>query len=202
MLTVFGLSILLIMTCRALNWSGDVSKILFIFSGLSGVLLILSMSGIYMISTIPAWNGFYTPFSFICSALVLGTIGMMVYLNFVNPSVISESYHKQSILILLILVLLIFIGSGIHQYQLSKLEFTGIEQMEFKKGAYFLVFIIRMVVLLIVISGFVYLLQGSANLSFNTSEFRILLIMVSSLILIEEIIGRYLFYSSFFRVGV
>ena len=65
MLTVFGLSILLIMTCRALNWSGDVSKILFIFSGLSGVLLILSMSGIYMISTIPAWNGFYTPFSFL-----------------------------------------------------------------------------------------------------------------------------------------
>lgn len=45
---------------------------------LTGLFLLYSMSRLYMIETIPAWDSWYTPFSFFSSALLLGALAILV----------------------------------------------------------------------------------------------------------------------------
>jgi anaerobic dimethyl sulfoxide reductase subunit C (anchor subunit) len=62
----------------ALVWTGAARGALFkgvmAAAGLAGVLFLLSMSKLYMLQTVPAWNLAYTPFSFVLTALILGAM--------------------------------------------------------------------------------------------------------------------------------
>jgi DMSO reductase anchor subunit len=48
-------------------------KALFVLGGLAGILLLVAMSRLYLIPSIPAWNRVSTPLSFLLTAAVLGT---------------------------------------------------------------------------------------------------------------------------------
>ena len=67
-----------------------------VFSAFSGVLLIVAMSGIYMIPTVPAWNTFYTPLSFFGSAVLLGTIGMVIFMMLTGNAEMNQKFLSQS----------------------------------------------------------------------------------------------------------
>ena len=49
-----------------------------VFAGLFGVFFLVSMTRIYMVPGIPAWNRAATPFSFIVATAVLGSLGGLV----------------------------------------------------------------------------------------------------------------------------
>lgn len=202
MLSMFGFGVLLMMIGRIMQWPVNLTQFLIVFNGITGVVFILSMSGIYMIPTIPAWNNFFTPFSFISSALVFGSMGMMVLIHLANPNAINSNYVQQTTLFISILILLILAASVFHYYQLSKLEFTGIAQVRFDKGGYFLIFIIRMILLGIVLAGTIYILQLANKQDLVISDIQAIIIIICCLIVVEEMMGRYLFYASYFRVGV
>ncbi len=199
MLSVFGLSLLILFLNKNINLPGSA---LLIIGGLSGILLIFSMARIYMIPTIPVWNNFYTPFSFIFSALIFGSMGMMALILLTNPNTVYSHYIQQSILMGLTIIFVNLLVSVLHFYKLTKLEFTGLLQLKFNKGNYFLIFIVRMILMGVILAGLIYIFQQAINPNFIIEESRILIIIISFIIMIEELMGRYLFYKGFFRLGV
>ncbi len=203
MLSVFGLGVLLFILSRMFNWPIILTQILLVFSMLSGVTLVSSMAGIYLIPTVPVWNNFYTPVSFLGSALLLGTLAMVILLIRVNPHEISPDLMKQLIVFILIILAVTLVFAALHQYQISQFKFTGIDQIEFSKGWRFILFILRMFLLLVTLSGTVYLLWfNSSPATTRFTEIQNFLFLLSIIILSEEILGRFLFYSSYFRLGV
>ena len=61
-------------------------------SCLSGLALLWTMSRIYVMPTIPAWNSWHTPVSFVSTALGLGLLTLLVFLN-VNNGWMSIAGH-------------------------------------------------------------------------------------------------------------
>ena len=202
MLSVFGFAVLLFFLSRMLNWSIGMTQILMAFSALTGVIFILSMIGIYMIPIVPSWNGFYTPLSFFGSAILLGVAGMIILISTSNLTVVNSTLLIQVIRILMIVSIILILASIFHQYQISKLSNTGIEQIQFNSGPFLVLFLIRIFLLILVLAGLVYLMIQVSNYQASYADIRAYFICISILILIEEIIGRYLFYQSYFRLGV
>jgi anaerobic dimethyl sulfoxide reductase subunit C (anchor subunit) len=50
-------------------------------AGLAGVLFLLSMTKLYMLQTVPAWNLAYTPLSFVMTALTLGAMAAALLID-------------------------------------------------------------------------------------------------------------------------
>jgi len=201
-LSMFGFGILLFMISKSLDWPVSLSRFFMIFSMISGILLILAMTSIYMIPTVPSWNNFYTPVSFIGSVFLLGSIGMIIMHYFLNNTEMNHGFLSQLLVFMLIIVVILFIYTGIHQYQLSQFKFSGIEQMKFNEGSFFVLFLIRMIFLLIAVVGLVYLVNIISQQEMEFVNIKALFAIFTLIILVEEVIGRYMFYASYFRVGV
>jgi anaerobic dimethyl sulfoxide reductase subunit C len=59
---------------------------LFVLGGLAGLLFILSMSRLYMLPAVPAWNSPSTPISFLLTSVVLGAAASTVFFGmFTDP---------------------------------------------------------------------------------------------------------------------
>ncbi|MBU1013987.1 MAG: dimethyl sulfoxide reductase anchor subunit [Bacteroidetes bacterium] len=201
-LFMFGFGILLFLISRSMDWPVSLSRFFMIFSMISGILLVLAMSGIYMIKTVPSWNTFFTPLSFIGSAFLLSSVGMIMLINFLNSDSMGQTFLSNIFLFMLIVVIIILFASGYHHYQLSRYKFTGIEQMEYNHGVFFILFVIRMVLLLIAMFGLIYLIKIISRPGMSFEEFKLIFYVISFIILSAEVIGRYQFYISYFRVGV
>jgi anaerobic dimethyl sulfoxide reductase subunit C (anchor subunit) len=67
------------------EWRGiggpGLGKALFIVGGLAGLLLLLSMSRLYMMPSVPTWNRLYTPLSFFLTSAVLGACAAVLLLG-------------------------------------------------------------------------------------------------------------------------
>jgi len=201
-LSMFGFGMLLFLISRSMDWPISLSRFFMIFSMISGILLILAMSGIYMIKTVPSWNTFFTPLSFIGSTFLLGSVGMVIFMMLSGNMSLNQKFLSQILIFMLIVMAVLIMAGGFHQYHLSQLKFTGIEQTIFNKGAFFFLFIIRMVLLFATMIGLSYLLKVNTQIDMHIANIQTWFILISLLILIEEIMGRYLFYISYFRVGV
>lgn len=202
MLSMFGLGMLLFMLSRTFIWAESITQIFLVFSMISGILLILAMSGIYMIPTVPSWNNFYTPVNFIGSAFLLGSIGMVVFMMLSGNAEMNQKFLSQIIVFMLVVVAVLIIVAGFHQYQLTQFKFTGIEQVEFNRGSFFFLFLIRMILLVVIALSLFYLIRILSEPNATFLFIRKWFMFVSVLIFLEEVIGRYLFYGSYFRVGV
>ncbi len=201
-LSVFGFFVLLYFLSRLLNWPPVLSQILLALSAISGIIFIFAMVGIYMISVVPVWNSFNTPLSFWGSVFLLGFAGMLLFLGTSNPSQISHSMMIQMIRIMMIVSTLMILTSVFHQYQISKLSNTGIEQIQFGSGVFLSLFLVRIVLLIVVFLGLFYVMLQISKHSQTYADIQAYLLVISILILIEEVVGRYLFYGSYFRLGV
>jgi len=68
----------LVALAMVLVWTGSTGGSLFkgvmAAAGLAGILFLVSMSKLYMLPTVPAWNQVYTPFIFFLTSLSLGAL--------------------------------------------------------------------------------------------------------------------------------
>jgi anaerobic dimethyl sulfoxide reductase subunit C (anchor subunit) len=194
----YSLSLLLLMI---LSWrSGSIENIkpLFILSSILGLVLLWMMIRIYVMPTIPAWNVWNTPLSFFSTSLSLGLLTTIVLqtAGLVNISGhVMEAFALSATVVLLIEM----IFGILHQSRLIKMD-TGIEQPVFDRGPYHQVFLIRMLFLGIAIVGMV-LILSALDLAQGTTAF-LWISLVSGLVIGQELMGRLLFYSSYFRLGV
>lgn len=172
-----------------LHWRGFEAGRLWLLFGLlaaGGVALLWSMSRIYMLPTIPPWKSWYTPVSFVSTALSLGILTLLLlsdaqWLVITGP--ISKTFHG-----VLMAVVFIEFGSSIaHQAGLKNLP-AGLGRPEFTTGAFNGIFIVRITILAITLLAMLFFGPPAA--------------LLAAPLVAQEVFGRLLFYASYFRSGV
>ncbi len=197
---LFGVGVLLIFLQFWLGWESALfQKFVFVFGSALGLLLIYFMSRIYMIRTIPAWNTWFTPFHFFMSALVLG---LMVVVGFyiTNPAFTSINV----ILLRTVSALLLFqlFAAFLINNRLVKMDHSGIETPDFVSGSYHSLYLIRLFIIFISALFTAYLSLKLPSMEVTFTPLIRFYTMVLFLIIFEEIIGRFMFYFGYYRIGV
>lgn len=190
---------------------GKIIFILALITVLLGYITIASMSLVYMLETVPVWNNFFTPLSFVMTSLILGSGAIIHAINIVMN---KEKYFSR-----------------LKEFQSGNLADT------FSKISKFILILLS-IQLIIIIYQPVYLSSGASNDSFDLLIndniflllFRILFIIAAivwlllilkknrmdgnvlirkryyafyfGILLIQELIGRYIFYAIYSRIGV
>lgn len=164
----------------------------------SGAVLVFMMIRIYRMPTIPAWNGWYTCMSFATATFSLGLIAFLML--FFTGLARLDAGAVSAMLVALILVLLVETVSALfNQVQLGKMD-TGFDGPVLDGGTFYRVFLVRMAMLIIAVILLFYLLirvdPPLADVQYIVAFFAFFLVMA------QELTGRLLFYSSYFRLGV
>lgn len=173
-------------------------KYLMVLSSICGLALVWTMTRVYVMPTIPAWNSWYTPVSFVLTALSLGVLTLL-FLH-ADESINIAAHIVRVFYIALITILLIeIVSGGIHQFKLATMD-QGMDKLTFDKGAFYRVFLVRIAILIFACQLAIVLALKPDLLPGHSSMFWISLLFVS--VIAQELMGRLLFYSSYFRIGV
>jgi len=173
-------------------------KYLMVLSSMCGLVLLWMMIRVYVMPTIPPWNSWHTPVSFVFSALNLGLVTLLGF----HASAVArmDGQVMNWLMVCLMLSLFVVAATGfLHQFQLQKLN-TGMDGPVYDHGPFYRVFLFRMA-LLILAFGAVFIILLRTGLLGETSYFA-WLYPVAALVVLQELSGRLLFYSSYFRLGV
>jgi len=196
-IAVYSLSVTVVLLA---GWeTGDVEylKYSLLPSSVAGLALLWMMVRVYMMPTIPAWNSWYTPLSFVSSTVCLGLITFLLH------TVVSTGTDEQTskfFVGVLIAILILEVISGLsRQLQLGKMD-TGIDGPAFRQGAIYRLFLARMAVLLIACLAMLFLvLQRDFSPGNNYFAWMYPILV---LVIIQEFVGRLLFFLSYFRTGL
>lgn len=165
-----------------------------IISSIAGIVFIYSMSRIYMIETIPTWNTLFTPFSFFMSVTLFSLLSIFS-IKSVGTNLVP---YELIVLVFIVFLVLLLAINVLHQFNLLRLENLGIDNLFFNKGIYLSLFIGRVLLIVLAIGC---LLIIYANIEKTQLNQLLEYILISGL-LVQEIIGRILFYQSYIRLGV
>ena len=168
---------------------------------LLGLALVISMSKLYMIETVPAWNTLFTPAKFLMTTTLLGITAFLLilvssdYSGVVSPR--NSSLIKsilQLALILLFTELLLFL---IELWTLNSGELTKLVSFKLITIENRFTFFVN---LLLFASSILFILYKLFNA--NNSYSAVFLILISVLIILLQITQRYLVYASYNRIGI
>ncbi len=195
---VFFASLLIILIIGRTTGNARALKYPMLVGSFCGLALLWMMIRIYIMPTIPAWNSWYTPVSFVATAVCLGLLTFLAmhiagWVDITGRTVPELSYA-------LVVVLLIETVSAIsHQFKLTKLD-GGIDRPVFDRGVFYRIFLWRMAMLIIACLALITL---SLNPDLLPGSMRpVYLYPLLGLVIAQEVMGRLLFYSSYFRLGV
>jgi anaerobic dimethyl sulfoxide reductase subunit C (anchor subunit) len=184
-------------------------------AALVGLVLVFVMSQVYNLPVQPAWNTLATPISFYATTLLLGALAMgaafaanYAYLQRAEPSLSATQgallrgalrWIALSALVLLVVELvtaplqLAYLAGGVPAAAASAALITG---------QYAVVFGLRLVLVFIgagVLAAFLYrnaLSAGREKLLINLAY------LTFALVLIGEVLGRFLFYAAHVKIGL
>ena len=196
-LSVYSMGLLVVI---AAGWkTGNVAslKIYLALCSAIGIVLLWMMIRIYTVPTIPAWNTWFTPLSFILTMLCLG---LLTFLCLHQLGVVNIEHQVDRLMKILIMILFLEVVSGLaHHIRLEKFD-TGIDDIEFNRGSYFWVFLFRMGLLIsafLVMSVIAFKPEIYPGAESFTRTYPLMIFVIA-----QELLGRLLFYSSYFRIGV
>lgn len=197
---LFGAGVLMVFLLGVFKWQNPVlvSAIL-VYALIAGLFLVYSMSRIYMISTIPAWDYWFTPFHFFMSAFILGGMVLSGFLLAKSDPSTAAIWILRAVVLFLVFQIL---AAYLYKNHLVKMEHTGISHPDFAAGAYHTLYLIRLFVIFIAAMFTAYLSIRVGSVAENFSPTLRFYGFVFFLIVVEEIIGRYLFYEGYYRIGV
>lgn len=181
-----------------------------------GVVLVISMSMVYRLSTIPAWDMLATQASFFLTTFLLGDLAMgaafVANFWYVRRKNMDEKNVQYTMLatslrwIALIAIALLGVQFLVMPLYLSALGIVGsptalasINLIAQQDG---LVLAARLVLLFLgagLLAVFVYAMASSENKLRVVSN---LAYLAFALVLVSEVLSRYLFYASMVRIGV
>ncbi|MCF8304675.1 MAG: dimethyl sulfoxide reductase anchor subunit [Bacteroidales bacterium] len=161
-------------------------------TALTGLLAVFSMAKVYMLETVPVWNTILTPVQFFLTAFILGGMGVFQITKGMNTSLAQRWLKGLFVLIIASIVVwltttYLISGSGIAEK--ASLEILFIENRWLFYGRILLLAISILLLLYPIVRQSV---QGKSGL----------FVAVFLILIIAEVIGRYLFYASYVRVGV
>lgn len=187
-------------------FSQQTKNIVSVLTIVSGFILIYVMAKIYMLQNVPAWNSIFTPASFFFSAFIIGGFTFLTATVFllqkqgsylaVSPQIMRSFKLLVGILFLLLLAeLIVWL---FHMLVLSNGERAAVDSYKLIVQNNFILFAARIILLSagIIFSAFLYVSfrKGALNINY--------IYITYFLILLAEIIGRYLFYTMFTKIGI
>lgn len=190
---VFVLLIANILELKSVIWG----KLIIILAILSGWFLVYGISRLYMLRTVPAWNNFGTPATFFTSSLLLGAIvNLAIWIGLTAES--SLQWTDDGVIV--------FLGGGIVLMAILQLAINTLTMINLSsrggagsvsvrhlwlnlRGPLIVRWLTAFVGIKILFLSLIYLWPA---LAFYTSF---------ALVLISEILSRYLFYGYYQRVG-
>ncbi|MDX1699363.1 MAG: DmsC/YnfH family molybdoenzyme membrane anchor subunit [Melioribacteraceae bacterium] len=172
-----------------------------IISSILGIALLFSMSKLYMIETVPAWNTFLTPAKIILTTIILGTTSLLLILitgDYSNTNIVGDNLLFKSILHIVLIILfaelILFIveiwtlKSGV----LAELGSFKLITEDNSFTCYLHLFLFASSILLILYN---LLIPGN---KYSAPA----LLIISILVVLLQITQRYLFYASYNRIGI
>jgi anaerobic dimethyl sulfoxide reductase subunit C (anchor subunit) len=189
---VFTLCLAAAFVSRWVGGANGPSELSLLPAAIAGLFLLWTMSRVYLIPTLPAWNSWYTPFSFGGTALCLG---VMTSLSITGP---DNPESRLALGVLLTVLVLELASCLLHHRRLITLD-SGFDGPVFYRGSYFRMFLTRTALLFLACLALIFILQAptvpGTGLASWLYPFWILLVA-------QEVVGRVMFYSSYFRIGI
>ena len=187
-------------------FTSQVRNVLALIALSAGLVSIFTMSKIYMIPTVPAWNNSPTPIQFYLTAFILGIATFLAGLILfsgklkidLNEVLQFEKITKILLIITIILLTLQLVVWLLHISSLSGGGLAGRMSYSLVMKEYAPLFYARIFLAVSSIILIVYFILGIRENLFDTKLYLLSFILV----IISEIIGRYLFYLMFARTGV
>jgi anaerobic dimethyl sulfoxide reductase subunit C (anchor subunit) len=184
-------------------------------AALIGLFFVFSMSSVYMLRTVPTWNTVFTPLSFFTTTFLLGTLAVAAayvasyaYVARRQPEdAEAQSEHLRwslrglalASIVLLGLVFVIVPSNLAYQYTGPLAGIVAIRNTVAEYGA---VFFLRLVLVFLGAGLLAVALLRNTLSAGRESALSSLAYSAFALVLISEILGRFLFYSSFVRIGL
>lgn len=184
-------------------------------AALIGLVLVWSMSHVYMIRTQPAWNTWATPVSFFVTAFLLGVLAMGVafvanyaYLQRKQPdcaeiqcTLMREALRWVALAAVLLLgvemvVLPLYVAS------LSLGNAAGLASLQLMIGSYGWALALRVALAFVGAGVFAVLLYQNAMKAGHEKLLATLTYAAFTLVLVAEVLNRFLFYATHIRIGI
>jgi anaerobic dimethyl sulfoxide reductase subunit C (anchor subunit) len=182
----------------ALHWQGRgapfVRRLAVILGAASGFALVYSMTRVYMLDTVPSWNRLATAGSFFAAAALLGVVIVAASLA---PDR-SDGQQVDGIRRTLMVVALALIGPRLLAVIAIAAPVESVAAA-FEAPAVPTWALLLQALLLVTAAA----LLGRSLISFASGRPRVVLVIASAaLVLASEILGRFLFFGSYWRIGV
>jgi len=185
-----------------------------VLGALLGLALVFSMSRIYMLRTVPAWNTIVTPLTFFTTTFLLGTlaVGAAYVANYRYirrkdldcAEVQCTLLHKTLRWLVITAIALLgieFVVAPMYIAYLAALGGAASNTAGLMIGQFGLVFALR---LLLVFLGAgilgVFIFQNASES--QEQKLGYLTYSAFALVLVGEVLGRFLFYATYVRVGI
>jgi anaerobic dimethyl sulfoxide reductase subunit C (anchor subunit) len=213
--TLIGLTFgLALAALSILHWfqvgSIQLRNILEIITFLSGVTLVYAMAKVYMLRTIPTWNSIFTPLSFFTTTLLLGTLTFGGIWIWHLPAILTTNLNSS------------LVGTALEWIKTTAAVLVGLQILwthrSYRKYAprndtqdassnqnlllYRLVLIFR-VALGVIGIAFLYNIIEQLSGEVEYIGLRVIPLIIAFLMLLSsEILGRFMFYLSYKRLGL
>lgn len=184
-------------------------------AALAGLVLVLSMSMVYMLPSQPAWNSWNTPLSFFTTTFLLGSLAMGAALtaNYVyeqrkntgqtNAQLDILRTSLQWIAIAAIVLLGIeLIALPVYLATVAAGSKAGLESVQLLAGTFGWHLALRVTLVVIGAGVFAMFLYRHATSEGREKAFSFLAYTAFVMVLVSELLGRFLFYASHVRIGI
>jgi anaerobic dimethyl sulfoxide reductase subunit C len=172
-----------------------------------GLLLIYAMGMTYMLPAQPAWNTLNTPITFYTTVLLLGVLGTATFLvaSYLRmKDVAVEGFVRSTLQILavsgIILLALEFVAMPVYMAYLSTQGAAALHSLRLMVIEFGSVLALRLLLVFAGVCVLAYYLYKRAAASETLSPN--LVYTAFALVVLGEVLSRYLFYATHFRIGV
>ncbi len=182
-------------------------------AALVGIVLVYSMARVYMLPTQPAWNSLATPISFFTTTLLLGSLALGVsfvanyaYIQKKNPGCADQqcellrSTLRWIAVASVVLLGVEFVVTPVYLLSLAGGSPQAVASAKLIGGPMVLTFLMRMVLAFVGAGVFGFFLYQNAQSAGREKVLGYMAYAAFFLVLVAEVMGRYLFYSS--QVGI
>ena len=180
-----------------------------------GLVLVYAMANVYMIAAAPSWNTVATPVAFFTTALLLGSLAMgaafvanYAYVQRTDPScvevqcVLLRGTVRWIALVSVVLLGVEFVVAPLQIAFLAGGEAAAASSAAMMVGEFGLAFAVRLVLVFIGSGILAIFLYQRAQVPGQENKLAGLVYGAFALVLVSEVIGRFLFYATHVRVGL
>lgn len=184
-------------------------------AALIGLFFVYAMSQVYMMRTVPTWNTWFTPVSFFTTTFLLGAVAVGAafvasysYVSNKDPeAAAAQNDVLRSALYWIAIASLVMLGIEfvIIPAYLALMyggEVSAITALRQTMSEYGFIFVLRLVLVFIGAGLLAVALVRNSLKPGNESRLAGLAYAAFALVLVSEVLGRFLFYASYTRMGL